>query len=218
MRKKLQLALDAFPLPEALKLVRNLGDTIDIIEAGTPFLLKYGMQAVRELKKAAPQTKLLCDGKIMDAGAMEADAMFEAGADWITVLAVTDDETIKECVRSAAEHGGKVMADMICITNIQKRVQELEDLGVDCLAVHTGVDQQKKGRTPLEDLREIKENCSPDILVAVAGGITLENLEDYLLLEPDILIVGGGIAVQLDSYSAAVRMKDKINSWDRREE
>ena len=45
---------------------------------------------------------------------------------------------------------------MICVEDIPKWVRELEAIGVHGIAVHTGVDQQKAGRTPLEDLKVIK--------------------------------------------------------------
>ena len=44
---KLQLALDDITLEDALSLVRTVRDYIDIIEIGTPFVIAYGMEAVR---------------------------------------------------------------------------------------------------------------------------------------------------------------------------
>ena len=43
----------------------------------------------------------------MDAGEFEADKCFEAGADIVTVLGVSNDETIEGCVRSAKKYGKK---------------------------------------------------------------------------------------------------------------
>ena len=41
------------------------------------------------------QLEVLCDAKIMDAGAYEAQLAYDAGADYVTVLGITDDLTIK---------------------------------------------------------------------------------------------------------------------------
>lgn len=208
---KLQVALDDITLTDALSLIGQLGPNADIIEAGTPFVLRYGIEAVRELKKRYPAYEMLCDGKIMDAGAYEAECMFQAGADWVTVMAVTDDATVADCVATATRLGGRVMADMLCVTDMENRARRLEALGVHCIAVHTGVDQQRLGRTALEDLRRLK-NCVTRCMVAVAGGITAQTADAYLKLKPDILIVGGGILGQPHPAEAAAALYGKISA------
>ena len=44
------------------------------------------MEPVRRIKERFPCLEVLCDTKIMDAGAYEARLAFEAGADYVTVL------------------------------------------------------------------------------------------------------------------------------------
>lgn len=206
---KLQLALDALSLEAALTILDQVHTQIDIIEAGTPFVLHYGMEAVRSIKRRFPSLQVLCDGKIMDAGSFESKGMFDAGADWVTVMAFTDSATIAECVETAHSFGKKVMADLLCVPDIPKRVAELERLGVDCIAVHTGVDQQKLGQTPLDDLRILK-GCAKEAEVAVAGGISLDTLDAYLELEPDIIIVGGGILNQPNPAETAAAFRKRL--------
>lgn len=104
---KLQLALDTLSLEESISLVKEVEQYIDIIEIGTPFLLEEGMNAVRIMKKEFPSLEILADTKIMDAGELEADLAFKAGADYITVLGVTDSLTIIACVECAARYGKK---------------------------------------------------------------------------------------------------------------
>jgi 3-hexulose-6-phosphate synthase len=60
------------------------------------------------------------------------------------------------------------------------------------VAVHTGVDQQARGRTPLGDLRTLADSVSTTPL-AVAGGINLDTASSYLEHKPAILIVGSAI-------------------------
>ena len=206
---KLQLALDAISLESALTILDQVHTQIDIIEAGTPFVLQYGMEAVRSIKRRFPSLQVLCDGKIMDAGSYESEEMFEAGADWVTVMAFTDSATIAECVETARKHNKKVMADLLCVPDIPRKVEELERLGVDCIAVHTGVDQQKLGQTPLDDLRILK-GCAQTAQVAVAGGISIGTLDAYLALEPDIIIVGGGILNQENPAEAAAAFRKRL--------
>jgi 3-hexulose-6-phosphate synthase len=189
---KLQLALDTLSLTDALSLVRDVEPYIDIIEIGTPFLLEEGMKAVTTMKAEFPSLEILADTKIMDAGELEANLAFKAGADYITVLGVTDSSTITACIETAKRYGKKVVVDMICVHNMEERIAELEKLGPVALAVHTGVDQQKAGRTPLDDLALMRE-FSKSSEIFVAGGISATTIGEYLKYLPDVIIVGSGI-------------------------
>ena len=55
------------------------------------------------------EKKILADTKIMDAGALEATSAFEAGADYVTVLAVTDLATVEDCLKAGRTYGKKVV-------------------------------------------------------------------------------------------------------------
>lgn len=207
---KLQLAIDELTLTEALEVLKDIHPYIDIVEVGTPFLIDAGREAVRQIKATYPQLEVLCDAKIMDAGAYEAQLAYDAGADYVTVLGITDDLTIKGCVEQAQKQERQVMVDLICVENFAKRVPIIEAFGVDIIAVHTGADQQQAGRTPLEDLKELKQYAKA-VQVAVAGGINAETIGDYVALDPDIVIAGSGILKADDPVAAAKEMKAALN-------
>ena len=167
---KLQVAFDVLPLEEALDLARGMEEDVDRFELGTPFLLEHGMEAVRRFRAQFPGKELLADTKIMDAGRLEAESAFRAGADLVTVLAVTDLATVRACVEAADRAGRRVVADMICVSDLSGRARELEEAGIHGIAVHTGVDQQAQGRTPLQDLAVLRRAVQRAELSA-AGGI-----------------------------------------------
>ncbi len=199
---KLQLAIDTLNLSDAIRLVDNLYDYIDIIEIGTPLVLLEGTKATEVISNRFPEKEVLCDAKIMDAGSFESQIVFEAGADYVTVLGLADDKTIEECVDQARKYGKKVVVDMINVENMDKRVPRLEEIGVDVIAVHTGVDRQELGRTPLDDLKEIKRYANKTKL-AVAGGINENTIDKYIKVKSDIIIVGSGItSAELPQNSA----------------
>lgn len=128
----------------------------------------------------------------MDAGGYEAKLAYDVGADYVTVLAVTDDLTIKGCVSDQAKkQGKKVPVDMICVTDFVSRVPTLEALGVDVIAVHTGADQQVSGRTPLQDLAELRRHVKHKLPLPVASAV--KPLKATWAFRPDIVIVGRGI-------------------------
>jgi 3-hexulose-6-phosphate synthase len=199
---KLQLALDDIALAEALALVERIRDDSDIVEVGTPLLLEYGMAAVREIKSRFASLEILADAKIMDAGELEAASAFEAGADYVTALGVTDLLTVAGCLKTAGRYGGTVVVDMMCVPDMAERIARLEGVGVNALAVHTGVDQQAAGRTPLDDLKLMKAH-SRSSTIFVAGGVTLDTLPRYRELGADVAIVGGAIRHAADPVGQA---------------
>lgn len=208
--KKLQIALDEFSLQESLELCERVRESIDIIEIGTPFIIEEGMHAVRAFREKFPEKEILADAKIMDAGEMEAKSCFEAGADYVTVLGVTDIRTIQGCVEAAKEYGKKIVVDMICVEDIDKRVAEIEAVGITDIAVHTGVDMQAAGRTPLEDLKQMKA-CAKQSLISVAGGIKESTIDEYIEAGADVLIVGGGISHAESPEAAAKAIAKKVH-------
>ena len=150
---KLQLALDEHKLEDALDFAEQVADYVDIIEIGTPFVIDSGMEAVRRFKEKFPEKEILSDEKIMDGGYYESQLGFEAGAEYVTALGVSDLVTIKGCIKAADDFKKQTVVDMICVEDMPKRIEELEGIGAHVLAVHTGADVQVLGRTPLDDLK-----------------------------------------------------------------
>ncbi|MFO1050174.1 MAG: 3-hexulose-6-phosphate synthase [Geminicoccaceae bacterium] len=208
---KLQLALDDISLSDALRLVEQIEDCLDIVEIGTPMIIEEGLAPVRAMKARFPGIEVLADLKIMDAGALESRQGFAAGADYVTVLGVTDLATIEGCLGAAEQYGRTVVVDMICVADMAQRIAQLERIGVRALAVHTGVDQQAAGRTPLDDLKLMKAHSAAS-RIFVAGGITLATLPHYLAEGADVAIVGGGICQADDPVRAARELHELITA------
>ena len=206
---KLQLAFDFLQVPEIIRLVGQVADLVDVVEIGTPVIIRDGIQAVRQLKAAFPSLGVLADLKIMDGGEYEASLAFEAGADWATVLALADQLTIAQAVKAARSYKAKIMVDMIGVADIAGRAAAVEALGADCVCVHTAIDVQHTGRNPLEELRAIK-GVLTGAASAVAGGVDLATIAEVARERPDIVIVGGGITRQADPRAAAVELRRRM--------
>jgi 3-hexulose-6-phosphate synthase len=208
---ELQLALDLVNIPEAIELVKEVEEYIDIVEIGTPVVINEGLRAVKEIKAAYPNLKVLADLKIMDAAGYEVMKASEAGADIVTILGVAEDMSIKGAVEEAKKQGKQILVDMIAVKNLAERAKEVDAMGVDYICVHTGYDLQAVGQNPFEDLKTIK-GVVKNAKTAVAGGIKLETLAEVLDVQPDLVIVGGGIAGQEDKKAAAAKMQEMMKT------
>src|SRR5215469_6288353 len=85
---QLQIAVDLPSLDAAIELLNKVAVYIDIIEAGTPLIKQEGLKCISEFKRRFPGKLIFADMKTMDAGMLEADLAFQAGADLTTVLAL----------------------------------------------------------------------------------------------------------------------------------
>lgn len=207
---KLQIALDTLTTEECIALLDETKDFVDVIEVGTPFIIEEGMRPVRELKKRYPNLEVLADTKIMDAGELEADYAFRAGADIVTVLGASNDETVIGALKAAKKYNKKIMIDMIAVKNLKERTKELDEMGVHYICVHTAFDVQATGKNPLDELmvvnRVIKHAKS-----AVAGGVKLATIDPIVKEGAEIIVVGGAISNAYDRAAMAKEMKGHMN-------
>lgn len=208
---KLQLALDEYKLEDALLFAEKVIDYVDIIEVGTPFVIDSGMEGVRKMKEKFPDKEILSDEKIMDGGYYESQLGFEAGAEYVTALGVSDVITIKRCIEAANDFEKQIVVDMICVEDMPATIREMEEIGAHVLAVHTGADQQAMGRTPLDDLKIMTEHAKK-AKIAVAGGINSKTVSDYVALDPDIIIVGSGITRAKDPLSEIKAIREAMDA------
>lgn len=202
----LQAAIDGASkgrtLEEALAFARTVQNNVDIIEVGTTFILRYGMESVRQMKKTVSNCLVLADMKLMDGGGPSTRMACESGADIVTVLGVSDLSTIEICIREAHACGKKLMVDMMCVKDLETRIREVEELGADYVCVHIGVDMQLSGESPVEALKLAKRTVSR-AGVAVAGGINLQSAPKIAEYRPDIMIVGNGLQTEDPAGTAA---------------
>lgn len=207
---RLQIAVDSCNTKELLELAEKVYGSVDIIEVGTPMIIREGQLPVRALRERFPGACILSDTKIMDGGKLEAGYACEAGADIVTVLAVSDDLTVRGVISEAHRHSRQVMADLICVPDVAARARELDGMGVDYICVHTAYDIQSTGKTPLEELEKTMLAVR-NSKVAVAGGINEKTIRNVVRLGPEIVIIGGALAGAADPRAAAGRFRAAIN-------
>ena len=202
---RLQLALDVSDVDRALSIARTVRDQVDVIEVGTPLLMAEGTRAVSELSQAHPEKPIVADAKIVDAGRYEAELMFDAGGDAVTVLSAAAEPTIRRVVETAQERDGAVVLDTIN-ADVVESLERAERAGVDSLLVHRGTDQtQVDGSGPVGDLRRIADLA--DLPLAVAGGLNEDNVDRVVEQGATTVVVGSAISRASDPAAAASRIR-----------
>ncbi len=99
---------------------------------------------------------------------------------------------------------------MINVKDLEQRAKEVDELGVDYICVHTGYDLQATGEDPFEQLQTIKRVVK-NAKTAVAGGIKLNTLPEVVHIQPDLVIVGGGITGQEDKLAYQIMIY--LTNW-----
>ncbi|MCD4842532.1 MAG: bifunctional hexulose-6-phosphate synthase/ribonuclease regulator [Methanosarcinales archaeon] len=207
----LQVALDILELDRALQIAREAVEGgVDWIETGTPLIKSEGMNAVRALKDNFPGHTILADMKTMDTGALEVEMAVKSGADIVILLGSADDSTIADARRAADKYGAKLMCDLISVPDPVARARELEKMGIDIINIHVGIDMQMMGITPIELLRQMKNEIH--IPIAVAGGLDAKSSGEAILAGADIVIVGGNIVRSPDVAASARNIRQNIDA------
>jgi len=208
-RPVLQVALDFVDLERAIEVAGEAVEGgVDWIEIGTPLIKSEGLNAVRAMRQAFPNHKIIADMKTIDAGRTEVETAAKAGANIIDVLGASSDATIAECVDAARNYGCEIVVDMIEVADPVSRAVAAEAAGADYIAVHTAIDVQMVGGDPFDVLSRVAE--AVDIPVACAGGVNSETAARAVEHGAQIVIVGGAIIKSEDARTAAEEIKNAM--------
>ena len=241
-RKKryLQIALNG-SLNDAKYIIQSLprSDRI-IIEAGTPFIKRYGQSGIRKIKEwygmhllgqsleprttqqqninlveafqfAQEQYKnykeqtqkmsarntarrpnipyIVADLKMMDRGSTEVEIAHRAGASAATALGHAPIESLNAFVEECERLDIDSMIDMMNVSFPLSILRELKKIP-DVVILHRGVDEEnfnKEKMLPLHEIRRIKGNY--DMIIAVAGGDTIREVQSAMFNDADIVVV-----------------------------
>lgn len=203
---ELQAAIDCKTLGEALALMEKICPYVDIVEVGSLLGLCEGFRALTEMKKRYPHLKILSDAKIVDGGYDISALAYDAGADIVTTIGMTNNETCRGIVRAAHERGKEAMVDMIGVANLAKRVRELDEMGFDYILVHTAHDMLNCISAPLEALKVIRDNVT-HAKAGISGGITVEQMPGIVAAKPDWVVVGSALYNAEDPETVARALK-----------
>ena len=205
---KLQVAMDVLTTADALALAGKVAEHVDIIELGTPLIKAEGMRAVTAIKQAHPDKIVFADLKTMDAGELEADIAFTAGADLVTVLGTAGDSTITGAVKAAKAHGKGVVVDLIGVADKAARAREVTALGAEFVEMHAGLDEQAEEGFTFETL--LRDGEASGVAFSVAGGINAQTIAAVQQSGARLAVAGSAIYSADDVASAAAELRAAI--------
>ncbi|MDD1774814.1 MAG: bifunctional 5,6,7,8-tetrahydromethanopterin hydro-lyase/3-hexulose-6-phosphate synthase [Methanobacterium sp.] len=207
-----QVALDLDSIDDMERIIDNLPNRERIlIEAGTPLVKKFGVGIISKIRELRKDAFIIADLKTLDVGRIEVKIAADETADAVAISGLGTPESIQKAIQEASKQGIYSILDMM---NVDKFVEKLESLKYkpDILLLHRNVDLEtykaEKGEnlgdmTEWGNIKEIKDLLGENKLVAVAGGITPDKVDEALSSGADIIVVGRYIIGSRDVRRAA---------------
>ena len=196
-QKYLQVALNS-TISDAMRVINSLPvNERVILEAGTPFIKRYGLQAIRDIRsmwaskwwgaKGIPY--VVADLKTMDRGNTEVVMAKEAGASAVVALGQSPLETINSFIDSCTRLGIDSMVDMMNVEAPVKVLRRLKKLP-DVVILHRGVDEEDFNHDkPVPYIQINKIRSSYDVMISIAGGDTIREVKRAIFNDADIVVV-----------------------------
>jgi bifunctional enzyme Fae/Hps len=193
----LQIALNS-TLDDARNIIFDLpSDKRIILEAGTPLIKRYGMDAIRFIIQCwnehfldgSSYPYIVADMKCQDRGATEVSMVKNAGASAITVNGTSPIETINSFISECEACGLDSMIDMMNVDQPIKVLRNLTKLP-DVVILHRGVDEEtfnKSKPIPYQQITKIR--ASYDVLISIAGGDTIREVQRAIFNDANIVVV-----------------------------
>lgn len=181
---------------------------VDWLEAGTPLIIAEGMNGVRALRQAFPDTPIVADLKTMDGGWLEAELMAKAGATHVVVMGQAHRETVELVVQAGADFGIEVMGDNMVMPDPVEGAKWLEDAGCDFVIHHIGYDFRNLRRqrglpapSPLDRLRDVVKAVR--VPVQAVGGLTIEQAMETPKFGAPLVVLGAPLTIEANSFHTA---------------
>ncbi|MFA4826716.1 MAG: orotidine 5'-phosphate decarboxylase / HUMPS family protein [Candidatus Shapirobacteria bacterium] len=186
-QKYLQVAMNR-SLNEAISLAYRLPKNERVlVEAGTPLIKQYGMEAVRKLANIWPY--VVADLKTMDRGMTEVMMAREAGASAAVALGEAPVETIASFVENCRKVGIDSMVDMMNVDQPLKTLRKLKKLP-DVVILHRGVDEEEFNHDkPIPYIQINKVRSTYDVMISIAGGDTVREVQRAIFNDANIVVV-----------------------------
>ncbi|NWG11707.1 orotidine 5'-phosphate decarboxylase [Candidatus Bathyarchaeota archaeon] len=158
-----------------------------LIEAGTPFVKRYGTEGIQKLA-ALWNGYIVADIKVADGAKEEVEMAWQAGAHAITALGNSSTETLNIFVQTCESLGMDSMVDMIRVDMPLKVLRPMKKPPTVAI-LHRGRDEETTRGKVIQYKHITKIKSKYDILISAAGGVDLREAQSAAFNGADIVVV-----------------------------
>ncbi|MHA2176246.1 MAG: orotidine 5'-phosphate decarboxylase / HUMPS family protein [Candidatus Hodarchaeales archaeon] len=202
-----QLAIDIPYLSEVEKLLSKISVNLFrelLVEIGTPLMKNEGLKSIVPiLRKYCPENYIIADFKTLDVGKLEVRLGYEGGVNACVVSGLAPLATILSFINECRTLGIDSWLDTLGlgVAETIKKIKQMKEFP-KVIIIHRGIDEELLGKKASWKLIQELKTFVPS-LIACAGGISLNTVQDPLTAGGDILIIGRAI-YQADDPSKAL--------------
>jgi bifunctional enzyme Fae/Hps len=173
------------------RMVRQILPTITasdriLIEAGTPYLKREGMDGIRLIRRYW-RGHVVADIKTVDGALGEVDMVHAAGATAATVLGNSPTETLDLFIERCSRLRMISMIDMLGVKDPLKVMMRLQ-IPPDVMVLHVGRDEENT-RGKLIQYRHVTRVLSKfDVLISAAGGVGIKQARSAIFNGANIVV------------------------------
>ena len=184
------------------RIINDLPDKERILlEAGTPLVKKFGVGIVSKIRELKKDAFIIADLKTLDVGRVEVKMAADETADAVAISGLGTAESIAKAIHETKKQGIYAILDMMNVDNFTQKLDDVIAMGQkpNIVLLHRNVDLEtlkaERGEDTSEmtewgNIKEIKEKLGDNGLIAVAGGITPQKVNQALDSGADIIIAG----------------------------
>jgi orotidine-5'-phosphate decarboxylase len=207
------LALDVTSREDALRITKDVRESVDAVKVGYPLVLATGLEIIKELAKLAP---IIADFKVADipnTNRLICDQVFQAGADAVIVQGFTGRDSLEACLEVASEYGKDVF-----VVSEMSHPGGTEYLGpvaeaIATMAAEAGAFGIVAPATRPERVKKIRKIIG-DKLTIISPGVGAQGgkASDVISAGADWVIVGRSIYSAESPKEAACKVAEEIKT------
>ncbi len=187
-----------------------------LVEAGTPFIKREGMEGIRAIKRLW-DGHIVADLKTLDGAFSEVRMAKQAGATAATSLGSAPVETLNIFVSACADLGVDSMIDMLGVADPLKVVRKLKS-PPDVVILHRGRDEESTRGKVIQYRHVNRLRSKFDVIISAAGGVDLKEARSAIFNGANIVVVNlvapsdpwEGISTDADVAAMAKTFLDTI--------
>lgn len=158
-----------------------------LIEAGTPFIKREGMAAIRAVR-ALWSGYIVADLKIVDGAEGEVAIARHAGANGVTIMGSSPTESLNLCVSACAEAGIDAMVDMMGVDDPLDVLRHMHTPPAVAI-LHRGRDEESTRGKVIQYRHVSRIHSKYDVLISAAGGVDLKEARSAIFNGASIVVV-----------------------------